>query len=461
MSLGRRKQSQQPSFWIATQDIARSPGHPFYEKLNALLRAADFDRFVEELCAPYYAENVGRPSIPPGVYFRMLFVGYFEGIDSQRGIAWRCADSLALRGFLGVPLHERTPVHSSMTVIRKRLPQDVFEAVFVRVLRVAQDQGLLKGATLGVDATTLEANAAMRSIVRKDTGEDYKEFLRRLAEEEGMEDPSDEDLRRLDRTRKGKRTSNEEWESQTDPDSRITKMKDGRTHTAYKGEHATDLDTEVVVWAGVHFGDEADPASLPATLIGAQTMLARAGVTDGIEELVADKGYHKAETLVQCREWGLRTYVSEPDRPGGRRWTDKPEGWQSTVYGNRRRIRGARGKRLQRLRSERVERGVAHLCETGGGRRTWIRGLVEVGKRYLMLAAGHNLGVIMRKVFGVGKPRALQDRGEASIDSILSCTWLILPIEHAVLVIWAELQRRLLSRFSRASRCAAPRALVA
>ena len=407
MALGKRT-SQQQELWIASTAVARSPGHPFYRKLNEVLAAAEFDRFTETLCTPYYADGVGRPGIPPGVYFRMLLVGYFEGIGSQRGIAWRCSDSLSLREFLGVSPRQKTPDHSSLTVIRKRLPLTVHEAVFTEVLAIAGQHKLLDGKTLGVDATTLEANAAMKSIVRKDTGEDWKAYLKRLAEEAGIEDPSDDDLRRFDRKRKGKKVSNDQWRSPSDPDSRITKMKDGRTHLAYKAEHAVDLTTEFILSATVHPADRADGETLGESLVTAQVNLMRTGSEVAVREAVADKGYHKADALAECAEWGVRTYIPERKDPRRRRWRDKPPAYQSAVYANRRRVRGQRGKRLQRLRSERVERSFAHVCETGGARRTWVRGLVEVGKRYLIQAAARNVGLIMRALFGIGTPRSLQ-----------------------------------------------------
>lgn len=407
MAVGKREESEQVA-WVATSDLPRSPGHPFYRQLNALLREGAFDRFCEELCAPYYAEELGRPSIPPGVYFRMLLVGYFEGIDSQRGIAWRCSDSLALREFLGLKATQPAPDHSSLTVIRKRLPVTVHQQVFAWVLARGRERGLLQGDTVAVDSTTLEANAAMKSIVRRDSGEDWQAYVGRLAREAGIEDPTAEDLRRFDRKRKGKKVSNREWQSPTDPDSRITKMKSGDTHLAYKAEHAVDLETEMVVAAEIYPGDQGDPETLTATLAAAQENLAAAGSEVEIEEAVADKGYHKAATLAACGEQEIRTYIPERRGKGRRRWTDKPAGARAAVYANRRRCRGARSKRLQRQRSERVERSFAHVCETGGGRRSWIRGLLEVSKRYLIQVAGHNLGIIMRKLFGIGTPRSLQ-----------------------------------------------------
>jgi transposase len=389
-------------------DLPQAPGHPFYRKLNSLLAQAGFDAFVQDLCRPYYADGQGRPSIPPGVYFRMLFVGYFEGLDSQRGIAWRCADSRSLQDFLGYLPTEATPDHSSLTRIRRRLPEAVHEEVFAFVLKLADGHGLLDGKTVGVDATTLEANAAMKSVRRKDSGDDYKAYLRKLAAEAGLQDPSDEELRRFDRQRKGKTMSNEDWASPADPDSRIAQMKDGTTHLAYKAEHVVDLGSGLVLAAEVYHADQADSATLLPSVVSAQVNLARAGSDAEIQEAVTDKGYHKAETLADCAEAKVRTYTPEAERPQERVWTDKPAHWEKAYRANRRRTRGARGKRLQRLRGEYVERTFAHVCESGGQRRSWLRGLADVSKRYLLAVAGHNLGVIMRKLFGVGTPRALQ-----------------------------------------------------
>jgi transposase len=407
MALGKRQPKQQ-DLWIAAPELPTAPGHPFYHKLNALLDEAGFDPFVEDLCQPYYADGVGRPSIPPGVYFRMLFIGYFEGIDSQRGIAWRCADSRSLQAFLGFLPNEATPDHSSLTKVRQRLPEVVHEQVFAFVLQIAEAKGLLKGKTVAVDATTLEANAAMKAIRRKDTGDDWKAYLKKLAAEAGIDNPTDEELRRFDRQRKNKKVSNDEWASPVDPDSRIAKMKDGTTHLAYKAEHVVDLGSNLVLAAEVYHADQTDSSTLRSSVTTAQINLARAGSETDIEEVAADKGYHKAETLADCADEGLRTYIPEQQRTKERVWTDKPAGWEEAYRGNRRRVRGARSKRLQKQRSEYVERTFAHVCETGGGRRSWLRGLLNVSKRYLMQVAGHNLGILMRKLFGVGTPRGLQ-----------------------------------------------------
>ena len=432
MALGKRKTEQQEALFVTAAELPKAPGHVFYRKLNRLLAEGGFDSWAEKLCEPYYADGRGRPGIPPGIYFRMLLVGYFEGIGSQRGIAWRCSDSLSLREFLGIPLAEDSPDHSSLSVIRNRLPFEVHAEVMVWVLRLAQEKKLLKGKTVAVDSTTLEANAAMKSIVRKGTGEDWKEYLTRLMQEEGLIDedddpPSDEELRRFDKQRKDKKVSNEEWVSETDPDSRIARMKDGTTHLAYKAEHAVDLETEMIVAAEIYHADEADTQTLEDSVQQAQTNLIEAGSDTIIREVPADKGYHSAATLAAFREHTpYRTYIPEPQRKHDCRWTDKPPEQKEAVYANRRRTRGARGKQLQRLRSERVERSFAHVCETGGARRTWLWGIDKVRKRYLIAAAAHNLGIVMRKLFGIGTPRGLQafvDLAEALYLAILTLLW--------------------------------------
>ena len=258
--------------WISSPDLARSPGHRFYEKLNELLSEAKFDRRAEAICAPYFEadDKPGRPSIPPGVYFRMLFVGYFEGIESERGLEWRCSDSLSLRTFLGVQVTERVPDHSSLSRMRTRLDGEVYDEVFRFVLGIVESKGLLRGKVAGVDSTYLRADASMKSIVRKDTGDDYTTYLKKLCEAQGIENPTVEDARRMDRARKGKKVSNEDWASPTDADARIVRLKDGRTRLGYKAEHVVDLDTGAVVAAEVYSGEQADTATLRPSLEAAR-----------------------------------------------------------------------------------------------------------------------------------------------------------------------------------------------
>jgi transposase len=415
MAMGRREAEQQQDLFVTHDKLPRSPGHVFYRKLNQLLAEGGFDRWIEALCEPHYCKGQGRPSVPPGVYFRMLLVGYFEGINSQRGIAWRCSDSLSLREFLGIPLGEDSPDHSSLSYIRQRLPLEVHQEMFVWVLALLQKKKLLKGKTVGVDSTTLEADAAMKSIVRRDTGEDWKEYLTRLMKEEGLieeddDPPSDEELRKFDKSRTDKKVSNDEWMSPTDPDARIAKMKDGTTHLAYKAEHVVDLETEAILAAEIYPANFSDTATLEDSLHQAQINQQEAGSEQEIKDAVADKGYHAAETLTNLREHTTyRSYIPEPERRYNCVWTDKPPEQREAVIANRRRARGERGRKLQRLRSERVERSFAHVCETGGARRTWLTGIENVRKRYFISAAAHNLGLLMRSLFKMGTPRGLQE----------------------------------------------------
>jgi len=401
--------SEQPPLWIATSDLPASPGHPFYTRVNAILDEAGFDAFVEAQCQRFYAPVMGRPSLAPGRYFRALLVGYFEGLDSERGIAWRAADSLAVRSFLRLGLEDGTPDHSTISRTRRLIDVETHRAVFTWVQERLVAVGLLTGKTVAIDATTLEANAAMRSIVRRDTGESYQDFLLRLAKASGIKTPTREALARLDRKRK-KKTSNKEWRHPWDPDARVTKMKDGRTHLAHKAEHAVDLETGAIVAVTLQGADHGDTTTIVETAMAAaeQVEHAQADVTvpQPLEEIVADKGYHSNQTMVNFDAAGIRSYISEPDR-GRRNWSKAPEA-QAPVYGNRRRIRGRRGRRLMRQRGERIERSFAHLYDTGGMRRTHLRGHENILKRLLIHAGGFNLGLLLRAILGVGTPRGLQ-----------------------------------------------------
>ncbi|MGA7415033.1 MAG: transposase [Bryobacteraceae bacterium] len=426
MALGKRKAEQQAA-WIATNELPKSPGHPFYKKLNVLLAEAGFDPWLEKLCAPYYAE-MGRESIPPGVYFRMILVGYFEGISSQRGIAWRCSDSRSLAEFLGVPAHEETPDHSSLSRIHGRLPLEVHEAMFLFVLKLAAENQLLAGKTVAVDSTMLEADAAMKSIVRRATGENWKTYLRGLAAETGLENPTDDELRRFDKTRRDKKVSNDDWVSPNDPESRIARMKDGTTHAAYKAEHVVDLDTDLVLSATIYPADRADTETLAESVVQAQLNVIAVESPANIQEAVADKGYHAAEMLATVNQTlGIRTYIPEPKRKTPWKWSERSEAERAAVTGNHRRVRGRRSKKLQRLRSEYVERSFAHVCETGGARRCWLHGLLTVSKRYLLQVAARNLGLIMRKLFGIGTPKSLQKEADLAAPAylLMSMTWCI------------------------------------
>ena len=423
MALGRQ-QDRQSEMLVAWSELPRSPGHAFYDRLQVELVAAGLDGFVEGRCASYYAARRGRPSLPPGRYFRMLLVGCFEGLDSERGLEWRCADSLSLREFLRLGEREPVPDHSWLSRTRARLPLEVHDAVFTWVLQRLSERGLVRGERIGVDASTMEANAALRAIVRRDSGEGYREMLTRMAEESGIETPTAEDLVRLDRRRKGKTLSNTEWESPTDPEARIARLKDGRTRLAYKPEHAVDLDTGAVVAAEMHPADRGDTATLPGTLESAAHHLAAveaAPSTEAPAEMVADKGYHSRETLQSLDDGPWKTRIAEPRRDGFLRWHGDAAA-RRAVADNRTRLLSGVARAAFRLRAEVVERGFALILDRGGMRRAWLRGRENLHKRYLVHVAGYNLGLIMRLLTGAGTPREFRARVSARFAAVVTPT---------------------------------------
>ena len=422
MAMGTRKHRQrQEQLWVTHTELAAAPGHPFYKRLNELLDSEKFDEFCERECAPFYADHNGRPSLTPGTYFRLLLIGYFEGIDSERGIAWRTADSLGLREFLRIGLDEQTPNHSTISRTRRLIDVETHHKVFLWVLGVIADRGLLKGRTVGVDATTLEANAAMRSIVRRDNGASYDEFLTDLARQSGIETPTREDLARIDRKRE-KKTSNQDWVSPTDPDARVTKMKDGSTHLAHKAEHAVDMESGAVIAVTLQAADQGDTTTIQKTLAETAGNLAHLIEREAhnapdekpqvslspLAEVVADKGYHSNDTILNVQQAQARSYIPEPKR-GRRKWAGK-KAEQKAVYGNRRRVKGRYGKRQMKKRGELIERSFAHCYETGAMRRVHLRGRENVLKRQLIHVGAFNLSLIFRQTLGAGTPRELRNR---------------------------------------------------
>src|SRR6266481_4646486 len=432
MAMGRKRARQQ-KLWIAAPELPRTRGHVFYDRVNEILRKEGFDAFAETECLRFYkSEVMGRPSMAPGVYFRMLLVGYFEGIDSERGIAWRCADSLSLKSFLGYALTEITPDHSTVSRTRRLIDLETHGQVFTWMLQVLARQGLIDGKTIGVDGTTLEANAAVRSIVRRDTGESYTEFLTKLAKASGIETPTQEDLAKLDRNRP-KKGSNEEWEHPDDPDAKITKVKDGRTHLAHKAEHAVDMDTGAVLAVTLQDANAGDTTTIRQTLIAVAEQMEKLAenpktaeqiAENWLAELVTDKGYHSNEKMVDLKELGIRSYISEPKR-GQRNWIGK-QAELDAVYANRRRIRGNRGKALLRRRGLMLERPFAHCYETGGMRRVHLRGRENILKRLFIHVAGFNLSLVLRLMVGKGTPRGLQDLAVTyflTVIDLIHCFW--------------------------------------
>lgn len=441
MAMGtRKKRERQEELWVVRSEVVGTPGHAFYDRLNQILDEHHFDRNVEQLCRRYYKGGLGRPSITPGVYFRSLLLGYLEGIDSERGIAWRLADSLSLRKFIAYTLTEETPDHSTLSRTRRLYSVETHKAVFRWVLKILAEAGLVKGKTVSIDATTLEANAALRSLVRRDNGQKYDEYLKDLAKAAGIENPTREQLARLDRKRK-KKGSNKEWTNPYDPEARIAKMKDGSTHLAHKAEHAVDLSSGVLLAVTLQGADQGDTTTIHQTLAEAGEAVAELIEHEvmtapeeepkvhwgGVEEVVADKGYHSGAVLQDLHAWDCRSYIPEPER-GRRNWEGKHEE-QKQVYANRRRIQGARSKRLQRKRSELTERSMAHMYETGGMRRVHLKGRDNILKRLLVHAGGFNLALVMRKLMGIGKPRRLQ----GAFACFLACFRLLLLYAWSVL----------------------------
>lgn len=429
MAMGRKDRDRQETMWIASGEIVRGEGHIFYVALNNLFRRHSFDQFVEGLVekSSIFAEGVGRPSVAPGIYFRMSLVGYFEGLSSERGIAWRCADSMSLREFLGYELTQETPDHSTLSRWRRKLPEGVHREVFEWVVRIAREEGVLKGRKVAIDATTLEANAAMKSIVRKADGATYQDYLKKLAKAEGIEEPTPRDLQRMDRKRRGKKVSNRHWKSKTDCHARIARLKDGRTHMAYKAENAMDIESRITVASEVHAADQGDSQTIGKTLLLADETVMNAGVPGGIDDVVVDRGYHADAVLEELDRKGYRAYIAEPDR-GRRNWKaqrrrdgdDVVTRRKRVFYASRRRSHSRRGRALQKKRAEFPERGFAHLKRTGGLARVFVRGKREVTKKVQSYVAAANLGVILWTLLGIGTPRSLQGRLRKALAAVFA-----------------------------------------
>lgn len=425
MAMGTRKPAQDRTFFTM-DDLPRAPTVPFYDQLNKVLDEAGFDTFVEDTCNEYYHERLGRPSLAPGVYFRCLLLGYLLGLTSERRIALDICDSLSLRAFLGYEFGNDTPDHSTLSRTRTRIALEAHTKVFEWVLERLRAAGLAEGAKVGVDATTLEANAALETLRRKDSGEQYQAFILRLAEASGLESPTREELIDFDKKRKPKKLSNEEWEHPVDPDARVAKMKDGATDMAHKAEHLIDLESGAMVAVTLQPADSGDTTTIGETLKAGEQALGKAP-----ETVVADKGYHSGATVQALEAHGQQAVIPEPKRPE-RKWKDGQEAERAAVESTRERVASEAGRELQRQRAEKVERSMAHMYETGGLRRVYLRGHNNILKRLLVHAAGYNLGVLMRARTGVGTPRSLQGQGLAGVFARKS-------LKNALLWAWERL----------------------
>lgn len=406
----RKKRQEQKEFWVVADRLPKASPSRFYELLNGTLEEMNFAEEVWAMCAAAYAgaERGGRPGIDPVVYFKMLMIGFFEGIESERQIALRCEDSLSLRGFLGYRLDEATPDHSSLSVIRQRLGSECFAQVFALVLAALHRHGLLKGRHLGIDSSVIEANASLRSLAERNTEEGYWAYVQRLAKEAGLETTDGAAMRNFDRHRAGKKMSNEQWKNPHDPDAKIGRTKDGATDMVYLPEHTVDLETGAIVQAQVLPGDHRDSEQLSERVIEAVVSVQVAqGTTDPEvvpQTLTADKGYFSLEEIGRLQELTLKTVISDPRR--GQRRMDKLGPAQREILNRAQRsTRSKQGRALLRKRGQHIERSFAHVLDAGGLRRSTLRGLENLNKRHQIAAACYNLSQLLRRLYGIGTPK--------------------------------------------------------
>lgn len=405
-----RKKEQQPQqeLWVATSEIVTTPANAFLERLNTALAALNFGDSVRALCAPFYqmdASKGGRPGIDPEVYFKMLLVGFFEGLPSERGIAARCADSLSIRQFLGYSLCEATPDHSSFTVIRQRLGEQVYRQVFDLVLVGLETHKLLKGRNVGIDASTMEANASKKKLQNRLSGQDYLEYVKGLAAEAGIDPENAAAVRNFDRKRPGRKTSNKDWSNPHDPDAKIGKTKRGASRMIYKPEHIVDLETGAILDADVRPGDEADTDDLSTRVSESEARLKKAlGIERSIFKVMAsDKGYFKLDEVRALQAMGLRTVI--PDPVSNRRPEKLSAKERQVLRSAQRAVTAHYGKSLMKRRGMYIERSFEHLLDCGGARRTTLRGRINIKKRYMVQAMGVNLSLLMRALIGIGTPK--------------------------------------------------------
>lgn len=404
-----KKKAAQPEFWIAADQVVASAQTGFYEKMEETLESFGFAAKVRALCEPAYDKSgVGRPGIDPVVYLKMIMVGFFEDLPSERAIAARCADSMSIRAFLNYELHEKTPEHSSFTVIRQRLGLDIYQQIFTLTLQALREHGLLRGKNLGIDSSVIEANASLRALVHRNTEEQYWDYVKRLAAQSGIDPQDTTAVRKFDRHRPGK-GSNAEWANPHDPDAKIGRTKDGATDMIYKPETVVDLDTGALVQADVNPGDQGDHKEVATRVLEAQQTINQACEqpldTLTVTSVTSDKGYHAVDQLQALQQEGIRTVISDPI--DNRRVDQLEPQQQRAVRAARRSVKSKSGKALLRRRGMHIERSFAHILDCGGMRRTTLRGWENLNKRFKLAAAFYNLSQLMRKLFGFGTPKQL------------------------------------------------------
>jgi transposase len=427
----KKEKTGQPEFWIAAQDLPKSAKTTFYSKLQGTLDDLEFESKVRKICTPYYKQTVlGRPGIDPVVYVKMIMVGFFEDLPSERAIASRCADSLAIRAFLKYELAENTPDHSSLSIIRQRLGLEVYQQVFQVMLQALQAHGLLRGRNIGIDSSVIEANASLRALVHRNTAEEYWDYVKRLAAAQGIDPEDAAAVRQFDRQRPGK-GSNQEWVNPHDPDAKIGRTKDGATDMTYKPEVVADLDTGAIVQAAVNPGDQADHQHLAGRVLEAQQNINVAqeqpANTLSIQTVTADKGYYVIPELEALQKEAIKTIISDP--VGNRRLDKLPTEQQAAVRAARRAVKSERGKKLLARRGMHLERAFAHILDCGGARRTTLRGQENLNKRYKLAAMVYNLSQLMRLLFGFGTPKQLEALGWGVSSPFLH---LLLPLAYRV-----------------------------
>lgn len=438
----RRKDAEsQASFWVPTSELPSTPINAFYARLDRALGESGFGDAVRALCEPFYEgdrSRGGRPGIDPEVYFKMQIVGFFENIPSERGIAARCADSLAIREFLHYGLQEATPNHSSLTVIRQRLSAEVYEEVFGLVLRALKKHKLLKGRHLGIDASVMEANASLRSLEHRLTGDAYAEYVRKLAEAAGVDTSDPAAVRRFDKKRPGRKTSNDEWHNPHDPDAKVGRTKRGNTRMIYKPEHVVDLETGAIVDADLRPGDEHDTEDVAQRVLGAEARMNRAlgdpKDTERVERLAADMGYFKLEEIGLLQGVGIEIAIRDPQR--NRRVDRLPEYDRTALEAALSTVTSEDGQALLKRRAELVERSFEHVLDCGGARRTTLRGRDNIRKRYLIQAACANLSLLMRHLAGVGTPKQALATGRACLTTMDSLLALLVTVLRSLPGQW-------------------------
>jgi transposase len=451
----KKKKAAQAEFWVATHQLPTSAKSTFYARLDETLESFGFADKVRALCAPAYkSTNAGRPGIDPVVYLKMIMVGFFEDLPSERAIAARCADSMSIRSFLNYGLEEKTPDHSTFTVIRQRLGLEIYQQIFTLTLQALREHGLLRGKNLGIDSSVIEANASLRALVHRNTEEQYWDYVKRLAAENGIDPQNTAAVRKFDRHREGK-GSNKDWENPHDPDAKIGRTKDGATDMIYKPEAVVDLDTGAIVQADVHPGDQADHKEMATRVLEAQQTINQASGakpdTLTVTSVTSDKGYYAVTELQALQQEDIRTVISDPI---DHRRVDKLEPQeQRAVRAARRSVKSKSGKDLLRRRGMHIERSFAHILDAGGMRRTTLRGWENLNKRFKLAAAFYNLSQLMRTIFGFGTPKQLEAAMERDGSALFCLFGLLLRLTEAVIGQITEvvaslypLSRRFLSR---------------